>query len=156
MQPCVRFARKGELDCFLLAGRYTLLEQNGLGDLLPEAERRRFSILIGGPYNSGILATGTVPGAKYNMMRRPRRQSWSAWRVSRRSADSTGFRSPPPLFNSRLAIPGSRRSYPARLRHEKSEANAAMMRVQIPAALWEDLRRVCLLEPAAPVPEGPW
>jgi aryl-alcohol dehydrogenase-like predicted oxidoreductase len=60
-------------DVFLLAGRYTLLEQGGLGDLLPLARRKRFSFLLGGPYNSGILATGAVPGAKYNYKDGPAR-----------------------------------------------------------------------------------
>jgi hypothetical protein len=64
--PCVRFANEGSFDCFLLAGRYTLLEQNGLDDLLPLAERQGFSLLLGGPFNSGILATGPTPAAKYN------------------------------------------------------------------------------------------
>jgi aryl-alcohol dehydrogenase-like predicted oxidoreductase len=64
--PSVRFANEAAFDCFLLAGRYTLLEQNGLDDLLPLAEQQGFSLLIGGPFNSGILATGATPGAKYN------------------------------------------------------------------------------------------
>src|SRR5215467_12465503 len=61
--PCVRFANEAAFDCFLLAGRYTLLEQNGLDDLLPLAEQQGFSLLIGGPFNSGILATGATLGA---------------------------------------------------------------------------------------------
>ena len=64
--PCVRFASEATFDCFLLAGRYTLLEQNGLDDLLPLADQQGFSLLVGGPFNSGILATGATPGAKYN------------------------------------------------------------------------------------------
>jgi D-threo-aldose 1-dehydrogenase len=56
--PCVRFSHEGSFDCFLLAGRYTLLEQNGLDDLFPLAERQGFSLLLGGPFNSGILASG--------------------------------------------------------------------------------------------------
>jgi D-threo-aldose 1-dehydrogenase len=50
------------LDVILLAGRYTLLEQDALDDLLPACVRLRTSIVVGGPYNSGILATGTRQG----------------------------------------------------------------------------------------------
>ena len=46
-------------------------EQGGLDDLLPLAERQGFSFLLGGPFNSGILATGAVPGAKYNYHEAP-------------------------------------------------------------------------------------
>ena len=62
--PCVRFANEAAFDCFLLAGRYTLLEQNGLDDLLPLAEQQGFSSSIGGPFNSGIRATGATLGSK--------------------------------------------------------------------------------------------
>jgi D-threo-aldose 1-dehydrogenase len=62
-----RFARAGDFDCFLLAGRYTLLEQEGLDDLLPLCVERGISIVCGGVFNSGILVTGTsVPAPKYN------------------------------------------------------------------------------------------
>lgn len=50
----------GEWDCFLLAGRYTLLEQAPLKSLLPACQSRNCSVIIGGPYNSGILATGVA------------------------------------------------------------------------------------------------
>ncbi len=54
------------LDCCLLAGRYTLLEQKALDKLLPECAHRQVSVLLGGPFNSGILAQGGAIGAKYN------------------------------------------------------------------------------------------
>lgn len=62
----LRFIREVPLDCVLLAGRYTLLEQGGMDDFFPECRERNVSVIIGGPYNSGILATGAVPGAKYD------------------------------------------------------------------------------------------
>lgn len=51
-----RFVRETDIDVVLLAGRYTLLDQSGLDDLLPAAEARRVSVVIGGVFNSGILA----------------------------------------------------------------------------------------------------
>ncbi|MBV8652306.1 MAG: aldo/keto reductase, partial [Alphaproteobacteria bacterium] len=65
-QACQRFAEQGDFDCFLLAGRYTLLEQEALKSFLPLCEKRQISVIIGGPFNTGILATGAVPGATYN------------------------------------------------------------------------------------------
>src|SRR5579872_3795282 len=59
-------ARAGDFDIFLLAGRYTLLEQEALTSFLPYCEEKNIGILLGGPYNSGILATGPKPGAFYN------------------------------------------------------------------------------------------
>ena len=60
-EVCVELLERCELDCILLAGRYTLLEQPALEKLLPLCVERRVSILCGGPFNSGILATGSRP-----------------------------------------------------------------------------------------------
>jgi D-threo-aldose 1-dehydrogenase len=60
-----RFAEAGDFDCFMLAGRYTLLEQTPLDRLFPLCAERGISIVAAGPFNSGILATGAKPGAKY-------------------------------------------------------------------------------------------
>lgn len=59
---CIDAMRFGHWDCFLLAGRYTLLEQGGLADFLPACVDAGSSIVLGGAYNSGILATGTRHG----------------------------------------------------------------------------------------------
>lgn len=60
-----RFVRDFDLDVVLCAGRYTLLDQSALADLLPECERRGTSVVIGGVYNSGLLAN-PKPGATYD------------------------------------------------------------------------------------------
>jgi D-threo-aldose 1-dehydrogenase len=60
------FAQAGDFECFLLAGRYTLLEQEPIHTFLPLCQQKNISVIIGGPYNSGILATGAVEGAYYN------------------------------------------------------------------------------------------
>jgi D-threo-aldose 1-dehydrogenase len=60
------FATAGDFDYFLLAGRYTLLDQDAMDRLFPLCERRGISLIIGSPYNSGILATGAIAGATYN------------------------------------------------------------------------------------------
>ena len=65
-EACQDFAEAGDFDCFLLAGRYTLLDQSSLDSFLPLCEQRGIGIILGGPYNSGILATGPVPGARYD------------------------------------------------------------------------------------------
>lgn len=62
---CQDLAERGDFDCFLLAGRYTLLEQAPLDGLLPLCEQQGIALLIGGAYNTGILATGAVEGAYF-------------------------------------------------------------------------------------------
>ena len=69
------FATLGDFDCFLLAGRFTLLEQEPLKKLLPLCEEKSISIVVGGPDNSGILATEAVEG-RGTTTRRPRPTSW--------------------------------------------------------------------------------
>ena len=65
-QVCETLLGLGDFDCFLLAGRYTLLEQEALDSFLPLARSANVGIILGGPFNSGILATGPVEGARYN------------------------------------------------------------------------------------------
>ena len=65
-EVCQQLTERGDYDMFLLAGRYTLLEQEAMESFLPLAEARGIGIILGGPYNSGILATGPVEGAYYD------------------------------------------------------------------------------------------
>ena len=65
-EVCHEALMQRDFDCFLLAGRYTLLEQESLDTFLPLCEERKAAVIIGGGFNSGILATGAIEGAKYN------------------------------------------------------------------------------------------
>ena len=65
-EVCLDALKRRDFDCFLLAGRYTLLEQDSLDEFLPLCEERGAAVVVGGGFNSGILATGARPGAKYN------------------------------------------------------------------------------------------
>jgi D-threo-aldose 1-dehydrogenase len=65
-QVCQEALSQRDFDCFLLAGRYSLLEQNALESFLPLCIERGVSVVIGGGFNSGILATGAVEGARHN------------------------------------------------------------------------------------------
>jgi D-threo-aldose 1-dehydrogenase len=66
IEVCLELLARADLDVILLAGRYTLLENGAALDLLAEARRRGVEVIIGGPYNSGLLAAADRPGATYN------------------------------------------------------------------------------------------
>lgn len=63
---CLEIMRRFDIDCILLAGRYTLLEQEASVTVLTEAMGRGIGMLVGGPFNSGLLAAPEAPGATYN------------------------------------------------------------------------------------------
>lgn len=151
VEPCVRFARDADPDLFMLAGRYTLLEQGGLSDLFPLAEEKGFSFFLAGPYNSGILATGAIEGAKYNyvaapdeILERVRRIEKICWdHKVPLAAAAIRF----PLGHPQVAaiIPGA-------VKPDEVVANLKLMTQPIPRALWDDLRTAGLLESSCPVP----
>jgi D-threo-aldose 1-dehydrogenase len=148
---CLDLAKAGDFDCFLLAGRYTLLEQGALDELLPLCADRDISLLIGGPYNTGILATGAVEGAYYNyapapaaIMDQVRRIEAVCTRHNVRLA-TAALRFP--LGHPQVAtiIPGARS--PAEI-----EQNRAIFEADVPAELWAELKREGLLREDAPAP----
>ena len=150
-EPAIRLARDADPDIFLLAGRYTLLEQGGLGDLIPLAREKRFSFMLGGPYNSGILATGAVPGAKYNYKDAPPE---IMERV--RKIEAVCKRHDVPLkaaaIQFPLGLPEVASIVPGAVKPEEVEDNAALITRRIPAALWDELKSEGLLEKDCPVP----
>ena len=84
---CVRFAKAGSFDTMLLAGRYSLLEQPALPEFLPLALQQGIGVMLGGVFNSGILATGAIPGAKYNYTPAPPEVLDRVRRIERVCAD---------------------------------------------------------------------
>ncbi|ANM08973.1 MULTISPECIES: aldo/keto reductase [unclassified Rhizobium] len=65
---CLDVMRNADLDCILMAGRYTLLDRSAVAELLPLCRQKGTSLVVGGVFNSGILATGPVPGAHFDYM----------------------------------------------------------------------------------------
>ncbi len=145
-----RFARETDMDVFLCAGRYTLLDQSALPELLPACEARGISLVIGGLLNSGILAD-PAPGARFDYQAAPEAvlaRAQGIRDVCRRHqvpllAAAMQF----PLAHPRVAsiLAGVRR--PAHL-----DDYPAGMRLPIPDALWDDLRSSGLIAPSAPTP----
>jgi D-threo-aldose 1-dehydrogenase len=140
----------GDFDIFLLAGRYTLLEQEALDSFLPLCTRRGVGIVIGGPYNSGILATGPRPGAFYNYDPAPQA---ILDRVARIEAvcRAHGVRMVDAAFQFPLRHPAVVSVIPGGQSVAEVHGNLAAARATIPPGLWADLKAEGLLRPDAPV-----
>ena len=137
----------GQWDAFLLAGRYTLLEQAPLDDLLPQCVKAGTSIVVGGPLNSGILAG---------------RDTWNyetappeiAARVKAIAAvcDRHNVPLPAAALQFPLAHPAVAAIIPGPRNADEFRANLALLAQPIPTAFRQDLRAAGLLHPAAPTP----
>jgi D-threo-aldose 1-dehydrogenase len=153
-EVCEEALEQGEFDCFLLAGRYTLLEQAPLDRLFPACRKRNVSIIIGGPFNSGLLARVGQPDATYNYGAVPPEIAERAAALhavcSRHGVPLPAAALQFPLAHPVVAsvIPGARNA-------AEVASHWQWARLKIPSALWEDLRAEGLLHPEAPVPQGP-
>lgn len=154
-QACERLLELGDFDCFLLAGRYTLLEQEALDSFLPLCERRNVGIILGGPFNSGILATGPIAGAYYNYAPAPPDILARATRLEAVCL-AHGVRLIEAALHFVLAHPAITTVIPGANAPEQVKANLALLRVHIPPSLWTDLKAEGLLREDAPVPTGPF
>lgn len=149
-KPLAEFAHEADFDCFLVAGRYTLLEQGALDELLPAVAERGASIVAGGVLNSGVLADPR-PGAYYNYATAPDDVLARAVALQGACADfGVPLRAAAiqfPLGHPRVACVVLGARTPAEV-HDC----VAMMQFPIPAELWVALKERGLLREDAPVP----
>lgn len=146
-----RFARHADFDCFLLAGRYTLLEQRSL-DFLEMCREKGIGILLGGVLNSGILATGPIAGAKYNYQAAPAEIMEHARKlqaVCRRhdvalSTAALQFARANPCVTTLVV---------GAVAPHEIEMNLAALETPIPGELWHELREEGLISSHAPLPQ---
>jgi D-threo-aldose 1-dehydrogenase len=153
-----------DLDCALLAGRYTLIEQATLDALLPECERRHVSLLIGGAFNSGILAHGVRGGAarmhgdgastsdlKFNYGEAPPE---IVERVAGLEAicDQHGVALPSAALQFPYAHPVVASVLTGARNESEVRQNVGAFTEAIPGAFWDALRAAGLLHPGAPTP----
>jgi D-threo-aldose 1-dehydrogenase len=150
---CVELLGSCDLDCILLAGRYTLLEQPALAKLLPLCEQRQVSIICGGPFNSGILAAGSRAGASahYNYAAPPAAVLERVAKLEQVCADFDV-----PLQAAALQFPLAHPRVASVVAGCANGAEArncvAMFSHTIPPEFWRALRERELVDARAPLP----
>ena len=148
-EPCDWLMQRGEFDIFLLAGRYTLLEQEALG-FMDRAAAQGVGVVIGGAYNSGILATGPRPGAMFNYAPAPDAVLAKAARLQA-VCEVHGVRLVDAAFRFPLLHPATVTVIPGGQGVDEMASNIRAAAAVIPAALWEALRTEGLIATGAPV-----
>lgn len=145
-----RFAREGAFDCFLLAGRYTLLEQGALDELLPVCSEKGISIIAAGVFNSGILADPS-PGTHYNYQSPPAHLMEKAQRL-RGVCERHGVPLRAAAIQFPLGHPAVQTVVVGCRSVDQLEDSIRMFETEIPPELWDDLRRERLIAEQAPAP----
>ena len=145
------FTRQADFDCFLLAGRYSLLEQGPVHEFLPLCERKEISVFLGGVFNSGILATGAVRGARYQYAEAPPEIMDKTRKIEvvcarhKITLKSAALQFP-------LAHPAVKSLVVGMVTPQEIDENLAALEAPIPPEFWEEIRALGLIDPAAPVP----
>lgn len=153
-QVCLDVMRETDLDLILLAGRYTLLDQSAAAQLLPECQRRGVRVVIGGPYNSGILVTGTKGReAHYDYGAPP-----ASVRARVEQLEALCARHQVPLAAAALQFPLAHPAVasviPGLASVAQVEQTLGFYRTRIPPAFWAELRQSGLIAVGSPLPEG--
>jgi D-threo-aldose 1-dehydrogenase len=148
---CERFAQAGDFDVMLLAGRYTLLEQGALASFLPLALDKGIGVMLGGVFNSGILATGAVPDARYNYRPAP-----PAIMEKARSIERVCAVHDVPLRRAALqfalAHPAVSTLVLGAARRAEVDSQIEDLAAPIAPALWPELKAAGLIDRDAPTP----
>lgn len=150
-EVCHAALQQRDFDCFLLAGRYTLLEQEALDEFLPLCEKRGAAVVVGGGFNSGILATGARPGAKYNYSPAP---DHIMQRVAAIEEVSRAHNVPLPAAALQFVVahPAVASFCAGTRTPEQLQQNLEWFSSPIPDAFWTELKAKGLLREDAPVP----
>jgi D-threo-aldose 1-dehydrogenase len=149
--PLARFAAAADFDCVLLAGRYTLLEQDSMTDLLPLIVDKGMSVIAGGIFNSGLLAD-PAPGAMYNYAPAP-----DSVLTRARAIRAVCGRFDVPLRAAAIQFPLAHPAVATVLVGARTPAEVddclALAQLSIPAQLWTALKEADLMRPDAPTPD---
>jgi D-threo-aldose 1-dehydrogenase len=149
---CARFVRETDIDCVLLAGRYSLLEQPAQDEFLPLAAERGVGVLLGGVFNSGILATGVGADAHYNYRIAPPDIQDRVAGIDRICA-AHGVRLAHAALAFALGHPAVTAVVLGAVAPVEVARNVAAASTPVPSALWRDLAAAGLLRADVPLPE---
>lgn len=136
-EPCDWLLQRGDFDIFLLAGRYTLLEQGAQG-FMDRAAAKGVGVVIGGPYNSGILASGPRPGVHYNYSPAPQAMLERAGRLQA-LCRSQGVRLVDAAFRFPLLHKATVSVIPGGQGLAEMQSNVRAAGAEVPQDLWQAL-----------------
>ena len=146
---CVKFAKAGDFDVAMMAGRYSLLVQTGLEEFLPLAQKKNMGVMLAGVFNSGILATGSGPGAKFDYADAPADIVAKVKKIEDVcKAHGVTLRRAALQFS--MAHPAVVSIVLGAVKPDEVKANVVDATATIPKGLWSDLKSAGLLNPAAP------
>ncbi len=148
-EPCALMLGLADPDLFLLAGRYTLMEHEPLTELFPECAKRGVGIVIGGPYNSGVL----VGRDTYNYGDIPKEVAEQVRRIAE-VCQRHKVRMPAAALQFVIAHPLVQCVIPGPMSVEETLSNIDLLDDEIPAAFWTDLKMGALIPDMAPVPQS--
>ena len=154
-EVCEEAVEYGDFDCFLLAGRYTLLEQDALDTFLPKCAERNASVVIGGVYNSNILVLGTRSKQRlyYNYETAPAKIIERVRRMET-VCDEFQVSLPAAALQFPLAHPAVASVIIGMGKPQRVKHTLELFTSPIPTGFWQALRDKELLHPAAPIPAG--
>ena len=150
VQVALRLLKARPFDCVMLAGAYTLLEHSALDELLPWCTRHAVSVLLAAPLNTGILATGAIPGARYFYQPAPPHVMARTARLQTVCARH-GVPLPAAALQFPLRHPAVASGVAGHERPDEVARNVALMRHPIPEAMWHEMKREGLIPADAPV-----
>tara|TARA_R110002050_G_scaffold201093_1_gene336224 strand:+ start:11100 stop:12116 length:1017 start_codon:yes stop_codon:yes gene_type:complete len=150
-EVCHAALEQRDFDCFLLAGRYTLLEQDSLDKFLPLCEERGAAVVVGGGFNSGILATGAIEGAKYNYAPAPAEILDRVRKIEKVCLDY-GVPLPAAALQFVVAHPAIPTFMAGTRTVQQLEQNLEWFSQPIPGDFWTTLKSRGLLREDAPTP----
>ena len=149
-QPLVHLARHAPFDCFLLAGRYTLLEQEPLAELFPLCAEKGIRIILGGVFNTGILAAGARSGAHYQYGAPPQEIIEKTLRIEA-VCERHGVPLKAAALQFAIAHPVVEALAVGMKKPSEVDENVAAFHTPIPPAFWQELRALELIDPSAPI-----
>jgi len=146
------FARNADFDCFLLAGRYTLLDYSALSEFLPICEKNSISVILGGPYNSGILASDLEENVTYFYETAPQHVIEKA-KAIKSICDDFNIPLKAAALQFGLLHPAVAATIPGARHPREVSENVEMAGLNIPSELWKELKSERLLPEEAPTYE---
>ena len=148
---CEKVVQQVDVDVLLLAGRYTLLEQGPAADLLSLCTERKISVVLGGVFNSGILATGPVAGAKFNYAPAPPEILDRTTQLAALCRDHD-VPLPAAAIQFAMAHPAVKQAILGARTVEQQNQNLAWLDTPIPPQFWIDAQQRGLIDDDAPTP----